>query len=81
MDRSAIVSKTTELMRDIFDEDDLVANDGMTADDVANWDSTNHVRLIVAIEEQFHIRFENNEITVPENFGELVDLIASKSPS
>lgn len=81
MDRSAILAKLTELMRDVFDEDDLVATDETTADDVADWDSANHVRLIVAIEEEFHIQFATDEITAPENVGEFVDLIASKLKS
>jgi acyl carrier protein len=78
MDRSEILSKITELMRDVFDEDDLVVTDETEAEDVADWDSANHVRLIVAIEEVFKIQFTTDEITAPENTGQLVDLVASK---
>ena len=78
MDRTEIMSRVTERMRDVFDEPELVATDETSADDVADWDSTNHVRLIVAIEEDFGIRFETDEVTAPENVGELVDLIAAK---
>ncbi|MFM2100427.1 MAG: hypothetical protein RLZZ366_1966 [Pseudomonadota bacterium] len=81
MERSEIFSRVNDVMRDIFDEDDLVATEEMSADDVADWDSTNHVRLIVAVEEEFGIRFESDEITAPETVGELVDLIASKQGS
>jgi acyl carrier protein len=81
MDRGAIQSKLTELMRDVFDEEDLVATDEMSAEDVADWDSANHVRLMIAIEEEFHITFDTDEITAPENVGELTDLIASKLKS
>jgi acyl carrier protein len=78
MDRSEIFSKVNELMIEIFDEEDLIATDDMTADDVAEWDSANHIRLIVAVEEEFSLRFETNEVTEPETVGELVDLIAKK---
>ena len=78
MDRAEIFATVNELMREVFDEDDLDANDDTCADDVAEWDSANHVRLIVAVEEQFGIRFETSEITAPETVGELVDLIAKK---
>ena len=78
MDRTEIMSRVTEQMRDVFDEPELVATDETSADDVADWDSTNHVRLIVAIEEDFGIRFETDEVTAPENVGELVALIAAK---
>lgn len=81
MDRNEISSRLNDLMRDIFDEDDLVTTDATTADDVAEWDSTNHVRLMVGVEAEFGIRFEASEITAPQTVGELVDLIATKSPS
>jgi acyl carrier protein len=78
MDRAEILGKLTDLMRDVFEEDDLVATEGTSSDDVAEWDSTNHVRLMVAIEGEFGITFETSEITASNNVGELVDLIESK---
>ncbi|HEY4114372.1 MAG TPA: acyl carrier protein [Rhizomicrobium sp.] len=78
MTRDEILSKLTPIMRDIFDDETLVPTDSMTSEDVAEWDSTNHVRLMVAIEAEFGIRFETDEITAPENVGQLVDLIAAK---
>ena len=78
MDRDAIRAKVQELLRDVVDNNTVVINDATGAEDVVNWHSTNHVRLIVGIEEEFHIRFETDEITRPESVGELVDLIRSK---
>jgi acyl carrier protein len=78
MERSDIRAKVQEILRDIVDDDEVVVIDETVADDVVDWDSTNHVRLIVAIEEEFHIRFETDEITKPESVGDLVDLISAK---
>jgi acyl carrier protein len=78
MGRQDIFSKINEIMRDIFDEETLVASDETNADDIDDWDSANHIRLMVAIEEAFHIEFNSEEVTAPENVGELVDLVASK---
>jgi acyl carrier protein len=78
MERSDIRAKVQEILRDIVDDDEVVVTDETVADDVVDWDSTNHVRLIVAIEEEFHIRFETDEITKPESVGDLVDLISAK---
>ena len=78
MDREGIRAKVQELLRDVVDDDTVIINDATAAVDVVDWDSTNHVRLIVGIEEEFHIRFETDEITRPESVGELVDLIRSK---
>jgi acyl carrier protein len=78
MDRTEILSRVTDIMRDVFEEDDLVVAEDTTSDDVAEWDSTNHVRLMVAVEGEFGITFETSEITAPDNVGELIDLIESK---
>ena len=78
MDRDVLRTKVQNILRDVVDDDSVVITDDMAADDVTDWDSTNHVRLIVAIEEELHIRFETDEITAPESVGELLDLIQSK---
>ena len=78
MDRDAIRSKVQDILRDVVEDDGLVITDETMADDVVDWDSTNHVRLIVALEEELKIRFETDEITAPDTVGDLVDLIASK---
>lgn len=78
MDRNQISNKLQDIMRDVFDEDDLVISDETAAEDVADWDSGNHIRLIVAVEEAFGIMFEAKEINAPQSVGELIDLIASK---
>jgi acyl carrier protein len=80
MDRDALRTKLQDILRDVVDDDSLVITDETVADDVVDWDSTNHVRLIVALEEELHIRFETHEITAPESVGELLDLIRSKLP-
>ena len=81
MDRDAIRAKVQEILRDVLDDDTVVLSDETVAEDVVDWDSTNHVRLIVGIEEDLGVRFETDEITRPESVGELVDLIASKLPA
>ena len=81
LDHAEILSKLNVLMRDVFDEDDLVATDETVAEDVIEWDSTNHVRLIVAVEEAFSVTFGTEEMLSPQNVGELVDLIGSKLPT
>lgn len=78
MTRPEIVTKVAELLSDIVEQPDLKLTEEMAAEDVEDWDSTNHVRLVVAIESEFGIRFETSEIGSPQNVGELVDLIEKK---
>lgn len=78
MTRDAIIAKITELMEDIFDEDDLTYSDALTAADIEEWDSLSNIRFVVGIEKEFGIRFSNSEIAGLENVGQMVDLIAAK---
>jgi acyl carrier protein len=78
MTRDAITAKITELMEDIFDEDDLTYSDALTAADIVEWDSLSNIRFVVGIEKEFGIRFSNSEIAALENVGQMVDLIAAK---
>ena len=74
-----ILQRVGEIMSDTFDLDDLKVTRETTADDVEEWDSLTHVRLIVAIERAFKIKFSNAEIERLRNVGELVDAVASKT--
>jgi len=65
-------------MEDVFDVDDLNIDDRTTAQDIEEWDSLSHVRLMVAIERRFGIRFKNSEIEALQNVGDLVKVIDAK---
>lgn len=78
MTRDEGLAKVGEIVREVFDEEKLEVTPATTAEDVAEWDSTNHVRLMMAIESEFGVRFEADEILNPENVGQLVELIESK---
>lgn len=78
MTSEEILGKVAALVRDIFDDETLEVTPSTTAEDVAEWDSTNHVRLMVAVEAEFGVRFETDEISEPQNVGEIVALIESK---
>ena len=50
----------------------------MTAADIAEWDSFNHINLIVATEAKFGIKFQTSEIESLRNVGHFVELIEKK---
>ena len=77
--KDVILQRVGEIMADTFDLDDLAVTRETTAGDVEEWDSLSHVRLIVAIERAFKIKFTNAEIERLRNVGELVDAIAFKT--
>jgi acyl carrier protein len=76
MDEATIRSVLQDVFRDVFDDSSIGISRQTTARDIESWDSFNHVRLIVAAEEEFGISFSTAEIADLRNAGELMDLIA-----
>ncbi len=62
-------------MEDVFDIDNLSLTPETTANDIEEWDSLSHIRLIVAVERRFKIEFKNADIGNLKKVGDLVDLI------
>jgi acyl carrier protein len=78
MQQHDIYAQLTTIFQDLFDDDSLHLNPGLTAADVPEWDSFNHINLIVAIESRFGIKFQTAELESMHTVGHLADLIQSK---
>lgn len=78
MQEQEIYAKLTEIMRDVFDDESVVATPELTANDVKEWDSVNHVTLVVAMEQAFGIRFKSAELERMKNVSQLVETIEKK---
>ena len=78
MQPSEIYAQLTPIARDLFDDETLVLTPTLTAADVQEWDSFNHINLIVAVESRFKIKFQTAELEGLHTMGHLVDLIEKK---
>jgi acyl carrier protein len=79
MDHNESLTALTEIFRQVLDQPTLILKNETTAADVENWDSLNHIDLIVAIEKKFKIKFTTREVTSLKTVGDLADLTAKKS--
>ena len=73
-----IMETLTGIFREIFDNPSLVLHDAMTAADVENWDSLNHIDLIVAVEKKFKVKFTTKDVTSLKTVGDLAELVQKK---
>lgn len=78
MHEEQIYSALTDVFRDVMDDDSIVLRPDLTANDVEEWDSFNHINLIVATEQRFGIKFQTAELEGMQNVGELVKLVHQK---
>lgn len=78
MNTAQIQEELNGIFRDIFDDDSLQIRPQMTAHDVKDWDSFNHINLIVAVEAKFHIKFKTAELESLRNVGHLMEMIEKK---
>ena len=79
MSLDAIYQKLTDILREVFDEDTLVARPTLTADQVDGWDSFAHLRLMFTVEKAFGVSFAASEISSLQNVGDLAKMIAAKT--
>lgn len=78
MNREQIINEVTDIFKDVLDDDTILLEDSTSAKDIEEWDSLNHIQLIVAIEKHFNIRFKNAEINNWKNVGEMCMAIETK---
>ena len=79
MDTPAIYDRLKSVFREVFDNDSIVVAPDLTADDVDEWDSLSHIRLILTVERTFGVKFSASQVGKLKNVGDLVALIQSKA--
>lgn len=79
MDREQAKAKLNSIFHDIFEDESIEIYDEMTAKNVEGWDSLAHIKLIIAVEKMFKIRFDTAETGSLENVGSLLGAIVEKT--
>ena len=75
--REEVFERVTDIFRDVFDDDELVISDSTNSEDIEDWDSLEHIQLIVGMEKEFKVKFDIKTVKSLENVGQMVDLILS----
>ena len=78
MNRKELFEKIQEIFRDIFEDENLILEESTNSNDIDDWDSLNHINLVVAIESELKIKFNLDELTELKNVGAMIDLIILK---
>ncbi len=81
MSEAEIYAGLTEIFRETFGDPALALAPGMTAKDVAGWDSLRMVIIIMAVEERFGLTLRTSEMDALSCVGDFVALIRAKQPA
>lgn len=73
-----IYDTLNEIFQDVFDDEDIVVDAGTNSDTIEDWDSLEHINLVVAIEKAFGLKFSMDEVTGMKNVGEMVEIIKAR---
>jgi acyl carrier protein len=73
-----VLAEVNRILCQVLKKDLIELKYETTANDVEDWDSLNHIELVVAIEKHFKIRFNFAELQKFKNVGEMCDNIAAK---
>lgn len=73
-----IDKKLKEIFFDIFDISKKEINEQNSIDNIENWDSLSHIRLIVAIEKVFNIKINDEEIIQMNSYTKIIKILKNK---
>lgn len=78
MTREEVFIKLDEVFQDVFDDDTIHVGENTTSADIEDWDSLEHINLVVAVEKAFNIKFNMGEVVTMKNVGAMVDIIMER---
>ncbi len=78
MTREEIFEGLNEVFRDVFDDEDITVGETTTAADIEDWDSLEHINLVVAVERHFGMKFSMGEVTGMKDVGAMADIIEER---
>ncbi len=79
MTKEEIFERLNNVFRDVFDDEEITVDENTTSDDIEDWDSLEHINLIVAVESEFGMKFNMNEVTTMKNVGDMAKIISERA--
>lgn len=77
MTREEVIEKLTPIARSIFENQELVLSDDMSAENVATWTSLSFMQFLTEIENQFGFKFKMMELFNLKTMGNIIDSVTS----
>ncbi|MFY0714342.1 acyl carrier protein [Seonamhaeicola sp. NFXS20] len=72
------LNELTLLFQEVLENEDINLTEETNAHDIDEWDSINHIYLVVEIEKKFNIKFSSSQILEWKNVGDIITSIKEK---
>ena len=78
MDNNELMHKLEEIFYDVFENDSIILTAETNANDIEEWDSLAHISILAAVQDEFGVRFDMDEIINMKNVGDIINAIKRK---
>ncbi len=78
MKRENILHKLQNIFRDVFNNNNLIITEETKNNDLTDWDSLQHIVLMMSIEKQFNLKFSSEEATKLLDVKSIINVIETK---
>lgn len=75
---TTIVERLEGIFKDILGDDDIQLMESTNAQDIEGWNSLNHISILAAVQDEFTITFDMDEIMKMNHVGDIVRAIEDK---
>ena len=79
MENGNVTEKIVQIFDDIFNIENIKINNNSSQDDIKDWDSVGHVRLMMALEKEFNINIPIEDAIELLIFNDIKDYISKKT--
>lgn len=63
------------VFREVFDNDSLNITENTLRNEIEEWDSVEHIKLILTVENEFGIRLSTDEVSAIKSVGDFLTVI------
>lgn len=78
MDKQNIINQLKVIFQDTFTDDNYIFSSDTCREDIPEWDSLNHIRLLTSIEAEFGFQFDLNEIEELSRVSAIAEIIHNR---
>ena len=73
-----MIEKIQEIFKDVFDNEELLISQETTSKDIDEWDSMAQIDIIVALENEFGLKFTIEEVQKLTSIKSMISTLSKK---